>query len=119
MEYALAFGGIVIVKCDRLFWQVREIACPQIVAHGGPCAARVDVWRAAAGDGVIVVHGPEINAVARDLRAVRHRLVQLGARENNDTAWRREEAHSDRLKLLLRLWLLARVALDVLHGRRA
>jgi hypothetical protein len=79
IQYALTLRGVIVVKRNRLFWQMRKIARPQKVAQSCSRAAGIDVERAGPGDDVVIVHGPKINTVARDISLVRYRLVQLAA----------------------------------------
>jgi hypothetical protein len=91
-----------------------EITGPKIVAHGRPRAIRVHILCAATLQHIVVMHGAEIQAVARDFCGVRYRLVQLGAGKNDDTTGWRQKPHTDMLELLLWLWLFTRITFDVL-----
>ena len=69
-------------------------------------------------DDIVQVHRPEVDTVARESGCVGNRLVKLRAGEQDNASWRRQLADGRLLDPLLRLGLLAGIALDVL-GRRS
>ena len=63
----------VVVELNDLVWQMFEIACPQIVAHGRAAAVRVHVQRPASRRGIVEMDSAKIDAVAFNSGVVGHR----------------------------------------------
>ena len=89
------------------------VRAAEIVVHRRSRAARIHICGAKMRDGILVVHGPKVDAVAGDSARIRHRLVQMSAGEQDEPAGGTNDFDRVDLDVLLRLRLLPGIRLDV------
>src|SRR5260370_41097259 len=90
MEPTVSNFAAVVVKRDCVLREMAEVGCTQVGSHGRTGATRIDVLRAATLLDVVVVHGADVNAVARALGGGGHCRAQLVAVRDNDASVRVE-----------------------------